>query len=181
MVEKVDGRRVSQIDLAAILGVSTQTVRSWERQGMPVLSKTSRGHAAQYNTAEVIRWRGEQLTLAAGGDADAMDWEEARRRKTAAEAALAEMDVAQRRGELVEVASVGQLVTEEYATVRANILAMPGELAPDLEHLTVLEIEELLTSKVTEVLDALSADEQYPSEDGAAAGASGGPEAAASA
>ncbi len=181
MVEKVDGRIVSQSELAAIMGVSAMTIRAWERKGMPVVHKGARGRPGQYNTADVIRWRAEQAALAATGDTHAMDMEEARRRKTAAEAALVEMDLALRRGELVEVEVVGRLVAEEYATVRANIMAMSGEMAPDLEHRTALEIEELLSTKVTEILDALAADEQYPLEDDAEAGAVGGPEAAAEA
>jgi len=179
MVEKVDGRVVSQTDLAAIMGVSAMTIRAWERKGMPVARKGSRGKPGQYNTADVIRWRGEQAALAATGDTNAMDMEEARRRKTAAEAALAEMDLALRRGELVEVDTVGRLVAEEYATVRANLMAMPGEMAPDLEHLSVLEIEELLGTKVTEILDALTADGQFASEDDATEGQGGGAEATA--
>ncbi len=181
MAEKVDGRIVSQTDLAAIMGVTAMTVRAWERKGMPVARKGSRGRPGQYNTADVIRWRAEQAAQAATGDTNAMDMEEAKRRKTAAEAALAEMDLALRRGELIEVDTVGRLVAEEYATVRANIMAMPGELAPDLEHRTVLEIEELLSTKVTEILDALAADGQFASEDGAEESAGGGPEAAAEA
>ncbi|MBB4287678.1 terminase small subunit [Roseospira goensis] len=175
----MDGRIVSQTELAAIMGVTAMTVRAWERKGMPVARKGSRGRPGQYNTADVMRWRAEQAAQAATGDTNAMDMEEAKRRKTAAEAALAEMDLALRRGELVDVETVGRLVAEEYATVRANIMAMPGELAPDLEHLAVLEIEELLTSKITDILDALSADGQFAPEEGFEPGPGGGAEAAA--
>jgi phage terminase Nu1 subunit (DNA packaging protein) len=181
MASRGEGQLVNQADLAAIFGVSVVTVRAWERKGCPVERKATRGKASAYNTAAVARWREEQAALAASGDLSAMDMEEAKRRKIAAEAALAEMELSLKRGELVAVEVVGSIVEEEYATVRANFMAMPGEISTDLEHLQATEIEELLTSKVTEILNALSADGQYAVEDADGEGESGSSEAAAEA
>ncbi|MDX6806326.1 terminase small subunit [Terrihabitans rhizophilus] len=175
------GRNVTQADLAALFGITVVTVRAWERKGLPIVAKGGKGKASTYNTAAVARWREEQVALAATGDTNAMDIEEARRRKTAAEAALAEMDLAIRRGEYVLVEAVGAVVEAEYATIRANFSSMPGDIAGDLEHLQASEIEELLATKVSEILNELSADSEYASEDTAQEGESGGLEAAAEA
>lgn len=164
MAVRGDGQKVNQADLAAIFGVTTVSIRAWERKGCPVVEKGSKGKSSFYNTAAVARWREEQAALAATGDTNAMDIEEARRRKVAAEAALAEMDLATRRGEYVLVEEVGVAVEAEYATIRANFLSMPGDIASDLEHLQSAEIEELLATKVSEILNELSADSAYATE-----------------
>lgn len=158
------GKNVSQLELASLFGVSVVTVRAWQRKGLPVLEKGGRGKPSIYNTAAVARWREEQAALAASGDTSAMDMDEARRRKTAAEAALAEMDLAIRRGEYVLIEEVGAAVEAEYATIRANFSSMPGDISGDLEHLRASEIEELLANKVSEILNELSADGEYATE-----------------
>ncbi|WP_162409339.1 terminase small subunit [Acuticoccus sediminis] len=169
MADKFNGRTVSQIELAALFGVAANTVRVWERKGCPAERSGVRGQASKYNTAAVIRWREEQAALAASGDLAAMDVEEARRRKIVAEAASAEIELDMKRRDLVPIELVGAAVEEEYSAVRANILALPGEVAADLEHRTASEIEELLYSKVVEILHALSVDGEYakaPAEEG---------------
>jgi len=164
MASRGEGQRVNQADLAAIFGVSTVSVRAWERKGCPVDEKGSKGRSSFYNTAAVARWREEQAALAATGDTNAMDMDEARRRKVAAEAALAEMELATKRGEYVLVEEVGQIVEAEYSTIRANFLSMPGDIASDLEHMQSAEIEELLATKVSEILNELAADSSFATE-----------------
>lgn len=158
------GRTVNQAELAALFGVSTVTIRAWERKGLPVERKGGTGRASSYNTAAVARWREEQAALAATGDTSAMDMEEARRRKTAAEAALAELDLSIRRGDYVLIEEVGSIVADEYATIRANFTSLPGDIAADLENLTAVEIQEALAAKVSEILNGLSADDSFASE-----------------
>lgn len=171
---RAEGRIVNQADLASILGVSPVTVRAWERKGCPVIERGARGRQASYNTAAVVQWREEQAALAASGDTSAMDMEEARRRKLAAEAALAEMELATKRGEYVLVDEVGAVVESEYSTIRANFMSMPGDVAADLEHLQAHEIEELLATKVAEILNELAADSTFAAENEAVASAGDG-------
>ncbi|GHA13455.1 hypothetical protein GCM10007989_05070 [Devosia pacifica] len=171
---KNEGRLVTQTELSQILGYSAVTIRAWERQGCPVEKKGSRGKSSLYNTAEVIRWREEQAVLSASGDTAAMDMEEARRRKTAAEAAIAELDLSVRRGAYVLIEEVGAIVADEYATIRANFTSLPGDIAADLENLTAVEIQEALAAKVSEILDGLSADDSFAIDGEAEAGAPGG-------
>lgn len=175
------GKTVNQAELASLWGVSTVTVRAWERKGLPVERKGGTGKASSYNTAAVARWREEQAALAATGDTEAMDMDEAKRRKLAADAALAELELAFKRGQCVMIEEVGAIVAEEYATVRANFTSMPGDIAADLENLAAVEIQELLAAKVSEILNGLSADDTYAAEGSADEGAGGSSEATAEA
>lgn len=164
------GRTVNQAELASLFGVSTVTIRAWERKGLPVGRKGGTGKASSYNTAAVARWREEQAALAATGDTSAMDLEEAKRRKMAADAALAELDLSVKRGEYVLIEEVGAIVADEYATIRANFTSLPGDIAADLENLTAVEIQEALAAKVSEILNGLSADDSFAAEGEAEAG-----------
>lgn len=159
-----DGMDLSQTDLARFFGVTPTTIRAWERRSCPVVRTGRKGVQAIYNTAAVIRWREEQAVLAASGDTAGMDMEEARRRKTAAEAALAELELSVKRGEYVEIEQVGRVVEDEYATIRANFTSLAGDIAADLENLKAVEIQEALAAKVSEILNGLSADDTYATE-----------------
>ena len=156
---------VSQAELCRLFNTTPQTVLAWEGRGCPIVQKGGRGKPSRYRVSEVIRWREEQAALAATGDLAAMDMEEAKRRKLAAEAALAELDLAVRRNEYVLIEEVAETVAAEYSDVRANFTSMPGDIAADLEGLATIEIQELLAAKVSEILTALSADETYPNNE----------------
>lgn len=165
MARAQTGKIVSQTELAAILGVQPNTLKAWERKGMPTVRYSERtGQAAQYNTADVIRWREKERAAQALGDNREMEVEEAKRRKLAAEASSAEIDLEVKRGALVPVDEVAAIVEAEYSTVRANLMAMGGEIAPELEHLSSVEIEAKINTKVAEILKALSAEDQYVGE-----------------
>jgi phage terminase Nu1 subunit (DNA packaging protein) len=160
--DKGTGQIVSQAELAMIMGVSALTVKAWTDKGMPCLQRANGpGQRAKYNTADCIAWRHEQLSARSDGPPRTVEYDEAKRRKLVAEAESAEIDLKVKQGALVSVDEVGKIVEQEYSTVRANFIAMPGEIAPELEHCTSLEIEERLTLKITEILKALSADELY--------------------
>lgn len=58
--------------------------------------------------------------------------QDARRRKTEAEAQLAEFTVAQRAGQLVEITVATAEVERILDRLRARILAVPGKYAPQL-------------------------------------------------
>lgn len=156
------GRIVNLAELADINGVSLPTARSWPRRGCPYVQKGGAGREWQFNTADVAQWREEQAALAAVGDTSTLDIEEARRRKTAAEAAMVELDLAKRRGELVEIESIADIVGEEYTRLRARLLALPVKMAPMMETAASLqERRETIENAITECLAELSADTEY--------------------
>lgn len=165
MANGSSGQLVNQAQLAAIFDVQPITIRAWERKGCPVEKKGGGGVRSAYNTAAVIRWREEQAALAATGDTTSISMDDAKLRKTAAEAALAELDLSVKRGEYVLIEEVGAVVADEYATIRANFTSLPGDIAADLENLKAVEIQEALAAKVSEILNGLSADDTYAVEE----------------
>ncbi len=87
------------------------------------------------------------------------DADEARSRKLAAEAEIAEMQRDRMRGELIDISSVENVVAEEYGAVRSKLLALPGKLAP----MVAIEADEitcrdLIERGITEALDELARD-----------------------
>jgi phage terminase Nu1 subunit (DNA packaging protein) len=127
------GKEVSQAELSDIIGKSQVTLRAWEREGMPVLSKAGKGRASTYNTVEVIEWMEARLiskfAASKEDDTDVVSEDEGRRRKIVAEAKLAELKLAVESGELVEIEAVGVEVDTVLSSVRARLLAIPGTLA----------------------------------------------------
>lgn len=130
-----------------------------------------------YRLADVV-----PLLVTSGRPADV---DEAKARKLAAEAELAEIELAKARGELVPIDAVAKAVTDEYAATRAKLLALPSKLAP----LVAIEDREAacrdaIERGITEALDELSRDAAAlvdGAEDGAGDGPRAGAEAAAAA
>lgn len=127
------GKAVNQTELSDIIDVSAVTLRAWEKEGMPVLAKGSRGKSATYNTADVIRWCEARLvsrySAHASESVDVISEDEGKRRKVVAEAQLAELKLDTERGALVEIEAVGQEVDAVMSRVRSRLLAIPGTLA----------------------------------------------------
>jgi hypothetical protein len=134
-----------------------------------------------FDVPEVWAWREEQKALQAIGDTKSLDIDEARRRKLAAEAALAEIEVSKRRGEVVEIEDVANAVGDDYANLRAKLLSLPTKIAPQLVgNDDAADIEDLLQRLVTEALEELVSDGVFAQpEDGAADTEAGEPKAAA--
>lgn len=162
------GRLVNMGELSQLWGVALNTVKAWVRRGCPVVSRGGRGREWQFDTAAVAQWREEQAAAAAVGDTSAMDLDEARRRKEAALAAMAELDLAKRRGEVVDVEAIADIVGEEYTRLRARLLALPVKLAPLMETAaTLAERREIIEDAICECLAELAADDDYAAERGA--------------
>jgi phage terminase Nu1 subunit (DNA packaging protein) len=125
---------------------------------MPIREKaSSRGKPHKFNTAEVVAWMLERQ--AADNDepvAEIIDFEEARARKVSAEADLAELQLATRRSELVEIDTVAGLVESAFATVRLRLLGMPARVAHRLAPVrSAAAIRRVLEDDFREVLEEL--------------------------
>ncbi len=73
-----------------------------------------------------------------------------------------ELEVAKRRGELIEVESVAKVIEQEYSAVRAALFAIPIKMAMVLAPLTQpTEIKRELEDSINEVLQELSAESKY--------------------
>lgn len=127
------GLILNRTELAEVFAVAPTTVDGWTRRGAPVLKRaTGRGSGAtawQFESAAIVEWLREQSVKNAIGDLTKIDTAEARRRKVAAEAALAELELAERRRDLVEVAAVETVWCGLVGNFKARLLVMPSKLA----------------------------------------------------
>lgn len=152
-----EGMVLNQSETARFFGVVPATIREWERRGCPVESRGRKGVQAQYNTADLIRWREQQAALAASGDLSAMDIDEAKRRKLAAEAAIVEIELDKARGELVEVSVVMEAVGKGLDACRSRLLSIGSKIAPDIALETdAATVKEIVDDAVHEALDEIS-------------------------
>ena len=176
------GQIVNQSQLAETFGTTMPTVRAWVRRGCPVVQRGAKGKQWQFNTAEVAAWREQEAAAAAVGDTSRMDLDESRRRKEAANAAMAEIDLAKRRGELVEVEHIAEIVGDEYSRLRQRLLGLPVKIAPMLDTAeTLQERREIIEDAIVECLAELSADDDSLEEPTEGAGEAEEDEAGAAA
>lgn len=135
--------RVSQKELAALFGVSTETIRLWGKQGMP-------SYRDGYTPAECVQWRREQDKADAAAR-ERPDLQEEQARKMRADADLSELKRDQMRGDLVPASDVEQRQERLCAYVRARVLSVRGKWAPKVMGLGTM-------AEATAVLDALAND-----------------------
>ena len=114
---------VNRQEIGEIMDVSQQTISDWLAKGMPVLDRGAAFSDGAYDTGAVIRWRVEQELARAS-------LEKARDRLDRATAELREMDLAKRRGELVEVDAMIKVWTSIVVAARLRVLALAT--APDV-------------------------------------------------
>jgi phage terminase Nu1 subunit (DNA packaging protein) len=153
---RMGGEVVNKAELCRLFGVEPATVDGWVRKGCPFVSKPKTsgrgGDGWKFNTADVARWRAAGAVDSA--DADSLD--AVKKRKLEAEAKKAELDLAERQGELVAVATVEDRVGRMIRRFRDRILSLPSALArevfasPDLPG-----VERLLRDRCNEALEEL--------------------------
>lgn len=142
-VSNADGVVVNTQDqVARIYGVSVRTIQHWQRDGMPV-TKDKR-----YDIREIQQWRQIKRSKRQRQKDDSEEWE-TRYRKAKAE--MAEIQLLEKRGELIPRGVVEkELVQISIATKRA-LLSLPRVLAPQLDGLDVREREAILRTRIAEV------------------------------
>ena len=92
------------------------------------------------------------------GDDDTYDLTQERARLAHHQANKAALEAETFRGELVPTEQVADVVGEEYANVRAKLLAIPTKAAPVLVGLCTRAIKERLDDFIVDALEELSAD-----------------------
>ncbi len=169
-------KELSKAAAADRLGVSTKQVERYVHEGMPC---TGTGAERRFPWPEIRRWRDDLLRSQGRAEAERApalpEYEEARTRKTIAEARLAEMEAAREEGRLVYVEQVDEVVEEIGQRVRAVLVNMPSTYVTELERLGVSpadgervlwKIAEDLTRALRGVADDLD-DDDGPDDGGA--------------
>jgi phage terminase Nu1 subunit (DNA packaging protein) len=143
-------------DLAALFDVDQKTLKRWLASGMPHRMREQR---IEVQASKCVQWRRvedkrEQRASESPGEA------KERTRKLSADADLAELRLAERRGELVPVAEVEAEMSRLCQAVRARILGARGRWAPRVIGLAGMR-------EATQALDALALDLLKALESGA--------------
>lgn len=147
--------------LADLLGVSGRTVRDLADKGVLVKS----AHGKYDIVASIPAYIKYKIDLAiesfAKGD---IDYAEARRRKELAQAQLAELDLAEKEGELIQVAIVESEAFTAGKKVKDGLSNIPDRISPLLAAESDKNvIYRMLTAEINQVLEFLVTDKK---EDG---------------
>ena len=109
-------RTVSTIPEAAkALSIHPQTLKGWLAAGCP-------GEHGRYDTAEIARWRAANLKPAAEPDSKRARWEA---RRSRAAALKAEMELKEKRGELVNAVETDRKFARHIAEAKAHLDQLP--------------------------------------------------------
>lgn len=170
------GIELTREKTAEIFGCDLRTVDNWLRRGCP---GQKIGNRWQINSAEVSQWLRDRERQDALGETAAIDESEARRRKIAAEASLAEHELAIKQGAAIGIADFEAQMAAMIGAARAKLLNLGAKVGPlVLGCQSPTEAKDLIDGAVYEVLGELSAfDGNVPEHSaGAAESESGEPE-----
>ena len=155
MKEAKGAERVTQSEAARRLGMTPQALGRWtDRPGAPIELVKGRPYCLW---PAFPKWRDAEMLRKERQAATPGDFEEARTRKMAAEAELAELELATERGRLVTVEDCASRLVRILERVRARLVAVPGKLAPRLVGVeTAMEARGVLEEAVAETLAELA-------------------------
>lgn len=143
-------------EIAAVLGVDERSVTNYA-QASPPIPRSVHGRSVRYPLAPCVRWFVEYRVEQAVSDGGPSELDLARQRKTSADARLAELDVAEREGDLVPIAVVERTVGGLCDELRARITAFTGRVAPLVVGVPdVAEATAIVAPVVHELLEVLS-------------------------
>ena len=159
MPRRATGRPVNRAELADLLGVSLPTVDAYVRGGCPYEQRGAKGREWLFNSRAVIEWLRQRDVEQALGTAQSTTFDEARRRKTAAEATLAEMELASKRREMIHVDDVAAVVASEYSACRSRLMSIPARLATACAGVAdAAAVEKLIRDEIVDALTELTDD-----------------------
>lgn len=142
--------------LAEFLGVSLRTIDEYRRQGMP---GEGGGHGSQwrFDSAVCVTWLRERERTNAIGDIARIDESEARKRKLAAEAAMAELDLATKEGAVATIADFEASWFAMIGAARSRLLGIGSGVGPELALADdAAECAALVDAAIAEALQELS-------------------------
>lgn len=149
---------------AETFGVSEAQLERYFQQGMPHEKASTRKIMIPMPAGRV--WYHEYLVNKGRKQAAPTTLDEAKQRREAAQAELAELDLAERRGELMHVSDYEQLVGDAFARVRARLTNLPSRLAGVVVGCeTIQEAQARVDPLVREAMDELQRAVDVPEPD----------------
>lgn len=151
-------RIIGQENIASIFGVTPRTITEWQAGGMPIAVQGGPGVPGEYNSDECVRWLVEREVRKVQG-------ENPKDRLARLQGDALEIDLAERRGKLIEAAAIEPVMRAAITSARERVRNEPARLAIALEGKTKVEREALLRELFDEVLGKLSRWQQDGTED----------------
>lgn len=157
---------------AELLGLTHERLRQLALEH-PDIPMTGRGRSRRFLWPPLRKWRDAYLRSEGVRSVRPQSVEEARARKLAAEADLAEIELAERRGQLVPAAFFRQEFEGACARLRASLLNAPTRFAPRLLEVlaawvpahALRHLEEFLSKMTREVMTELETGEDVPEDE----------------
>lgn len=150
------GNEVSIPEFCRFNGYAERIVYGWIKDGAPVRkvpSKRGVGYEYRTNPRDLIAWRQAK----SAPSVEDMDMETAKRRKAAADAGIAELELAKFRVDVVETKLISKLIADNNSRVRTRLLAGPASISPRVVFLADVQAGKLvIESWVDECLRDLS-------------------------
>lgn len=167
-------REVTMTEAATLLGLTYERLRQFAHEE-PDLPSVGRGRRRLFLWPALRKWRDAQLRKEGVHSVRPVSLDEARQRKLAAEADLAEMERDERRGQLVPVALYRQEYEGACSRIRAALLNAPARYAPQLLEALVewlpaaalRRAEPFLARVMGEIMAELEAGDDVPADDAA--------------
>lgn len=144
-IDSEDEIYLSTRQACKLWGVTSQSLGNWTGEGFP---KTKRGKFPLFACHEWVR-------KFKTGDSEASLAEE-RRRKTAAEAKLKELELLVKEGKLISKEEVLAEFTERIVQVKTGLLSLARLIAPMIVGKDIREIIQIVNKSVLELLDRFS-------------------------
>jgi hypothetical protein len=152
VVASADVEEYTVGEAAEALGMSSASVSQWVNRAPPDVWRKAGSKRVLLWPAFPVWYRAELQKNSAPADLD-----EARRRKLAAEAELAELQLERERGALLTVADFRRELGDALDLVRSRVTAMTARLAPQVVGLSsVAEAQAAIDPLVREILRELS-------------------------
>jgi phage terminase Nu1 subunit (DNA packaging protein) len=142
-------RITGQEHIAALLGVSARTITEWQAAGMPVAVQGGPGTPGEYDAPACVRWLVEREVRKVQGESP-------KDRLARLQGDQLEMDLAERRGKLIEAGAVEPMMRAAIVSARERIRNEPARIAATLEGKDKAEREAMLRELFDEVLMKLS-------------------------
>lgn len=148
---------VNKKQLSEIIGKSEEWLTQMQKDPtFPVLNKRKGRTGSDYETSEVISWIEKKSVSNLIGNQDAIDIEEAKRRKMAAEAGLAELELMKEQGSVIEIQKVADEFGEQLTNFRAKMLSLPSKIAAQVfTAQNVQEIRSIIEDGIHEALNEI--------------------------
>jgi phage terminase Nu1 subunit (DNA packaging protein) len=142
-------RIIGQTEIAELFGVSARTITEWQAAGMPVAVLGGPGVSGEYDGPACIRWLVEREVRKVQGESP-------KDRLARLQGDELEMDLAERRGRLVEAGAVEPMMRAAIVSARERIRNEPARIAAALEGKDKAAREAMLRELFDEVLMKLS-------------------------